>query len=115
MARVLRLSAWLALAVLIVVTAGPISLRPVSGFPIPIERFLAFLSAGGLFGLAYPRHRARSILIVVAFALGLELAQHLVPQRHGLLGDALVKAAGGVLGVLIGSYVASMKGLLTRP
>jgi hypothetical protein len=41
-------------------------------------------------------------LVVFGSAIGLELAQGLLPDRHGRFLDALEKAAGGGAGILIG-------------
>ena len=61
---------------------------------------IAFLVLGFVFGLAYPRHRAQVAVGVVVCALALEAAQRLVAGRHGELADALVKATGGLIGVV---------------
>lgn len=65
------------------------------------------------------------LLLLVGAAGLLELAQHLVPGRHGELRDFLVKAAGVTLGIVIGhaanrllgkrSLELSSYGTLRRP
>ena len=50
----LKVAAWLSL-LLVVVTLGPIGLRPMSGLSVHIERFGAFAVVGVIFSLAYPR------------------------------------------------------------
>jgi len=99
--RVLKVSAWIALIAIALVTLVPIDLRPTSPLPVSGERAAAFLLLGLLFGLGYPRQRALVLASVVAAAFGFETLQHLIPTRHGQLGDAEVKAAAGLIGVLL--------------
>ena len=94
-----RWAAWLLVAAIAILTLVPIGLRPVSGAPVNMERFAAFAVIGVCLGLGYPKHRL-SILLVVAGIIGvLELAQHLVPSRHGRLPDGTIKMAGALLGL----------------
>ncbi len=102
----LRLAAWLLIVLICVATLGPIGARPLSGLPVNVERFFAFLATGGAFGLAYAHRPMRSILLIVGFAALFELAQHIVPGRHGVFRDFLFKGAGGVLGVVAGAWLA---------
>jgi VanZ family protein len=61
---------------------------------------MAFAAMGGALCIGYPRHRA-SIALLVLGAVGLlEMAQHLVPGRHGEIHDGIVKASGAFLGAL---------------
>jgi hypothetical protein len=101
----LRVAAWLSLLVIFVVTVGPIGLRPVSPFPLQIERFAAFLVVGTFFGVGYPKRLVLIMAIVIVSAASFELAQHLVPARHGTLAGFTAKAAGGGLGVLLGTLL----------
>ena len=107
----LRIAAWLLLAGLIVVTIGPIGWRPVSPLPTQLERALALLVVGFVFAVAYPRH----ILLIAVLVLGttaiLEPLQVFEPSRHGRFIDALVKLAGGCVGLAAG-YIFN---LLRRP
>jgi hypothetical protein len=90
--------AWVSLALIAFATLSPIGLRPhFAG--VGIERFGAFAAVGLLFGLAYPRHLWLVLTLVCGTAVGLEVLQHLTPDRHGQVRDALIKLAGGVTGV----------------
>ena len=86
MKRFLRIFAWLVLASILIVTVGPISLRPISGEPADVERFGAFFLVGTLFALAYPRHWLSVLLLTVgcagAFCLPLTLLSS-PPRRRG--------------------------------
>ena len=94
-----QIAAWTLAAVVVVMTLGPVDLRPQFGHP-SLERFGAYLALGGAFSLAYPRQRAWVALALVCAALGLEVGQLLVPGRDGRVPDAVVKALGAVCGVL---------------
>jgi hypothetical protein len=94
-----RWVAWLLVLAIAVSTLSPIGLRPVSGAPANLERFAAFAVIGTCFGLGYPKRRLAVVLMVIGIVGGLELAQHLVPGRHGRLPDGLVKASGALLGL----------------
>jgi hypothetical protein len=98
-------AAWLLVLAIAVFTLAPIGLRPISGAPVSLERFAAFAVIGACFGLGYPKHRLAILLVVIGIVGLLELAQNLVPSRHGRLPDGIVKAAGallGLAGVMIG-------------
>ena len=102
----LRASAWICLALIALVTLGPLGLRPESGLSPQIERFAAFAVVGALFAAAYPRYILFAALIVLGAAVMLELLQLLAPSRHGRLFDAGVKVAGGMIGLSAGWIVA---------
>jgi hypothetical protein len=103
---VVRTAAWLFLLAIFVMTVGPIGLRPVSPVPAQTERFTAFLIVGGLLGVGYPKKPPLMIAVVVVSAGLFELAQHLVPNRHGMFADFVAKAAGGAIGVLVTGAIA---------
>jgi hypothetical protein len=104
--------AWSLAAAIVVMTLGPVGLRPQLGHP-SIERFIAYVTVGGAFSIAYPKHRAWVALAVVCGALGLEMGQLLVPGRDARLTDAMVKAVGAVCGVLLATGAASGRQVLT--
>ena len=90
--------AWASLAFIVFATLSPIGLRPhLAG--VGIERFGSFALAGLLFGLAYPSRFWMVLSIVLGAAVALEVLQMLTPDRHGDARDAVVKFAGGSVGV----------------
>jgi hypothetical protein len=102
---------WLALAIIVFSTLSPLHLRPRTGHP-DLERFAAFLLAAGCFAWADPPRWRGVLVAVVAVAAGLEAAQLLVPGRDAHVHDAMVKAAGGVAGVILavlGSKLVEMR------
>jgi hypothetical protein len=106
MSRIARLLGWMALAAIIFVTLAPIGLRPVTGEPVSLERFGAYAVLGLLFGFGYRKHPMRMVTIIVLAAAGLEAIQLLEATRHGRMPDFLVKAMGGIIGVLAGLGLA---------
>jgi apolipoprotein N-acyltransferase len=111
----LRVSAWICLALIAVVTLGPLGVRPESGMPPHVERFAAFAVAGALFAAAYPRYIVFAAVIVLGAAVLLELLQLLAPSRHGRLFDAGVKVAGGMVGLCTGWMLARLSRAVTPP
>jgi len=97
--NVIKVLAWIVLALLVVATLGPISLRPSLLPSVQLERGLAFAILGGLFGLAYPRRLLLIALVLVLAAGLLEAGQLLAWGRHGQFRDFAVKAVGGLLGL----------------
>jgi VanZ family protein len=93
-----RWIAWLIVCAVAVFTLSPIDYRPVTAAPVGLERFAAFAVIGAAFCLGYPEHRLRVLVLLIGIAGFLELAQNLVPGRHGRLPDGLVKISGALLG-----------------
>jgi len=96
--KIITAIAWAILAFIVFATLSPIGLRPHLE-DASVERFGAFAFVGLLFGLAYPKRLWLVLLLVVGSACILEALQHLTPDRHGQVSDALVKLVGGVAGV----------------
>ena len=104
----LRVLAWSCLALIAVVTLGPLGLRPESGMPPHVERFAAFAVAGVLFAVAYPRYIVFAAVVVLGAAV-------LAPSRHGRLFDAGVKVAGGMVGLCTGWMLVRLSRAVTPP
>ena len=102
MTRALRILAWTVLAAIAVATLLPIGMRPRLPMDLDLERAAAFLSAGYLFAVAYPKQIWIAVAIVMAGVFGFELLQQLRPDRHGQFHDAIVKAAGASIGLGFG-------------
>jgi VanZ family protein len=96
--KIITAIAWAILAFIVFATLSPIGLRPHLE-DVTVERFGAFAFAGLLFGLAYPKRLWLVLTLVVGTACVLEALQHLTPDRHGHVSDAVVKMIGGVTGV----------------
>lgn len=100
-----QVAGWLLFIAVVAVTVSPIGLRPHTAFGAGPERMAAFFLLGLLFGIGYDRHWLLTIALVIVIAFGVESLQWLIPSRHARFDDALVKAIGGVVGVLIGYIV----------
>lgn len=107
-----RLAAWACLAFIIFVTVGPIGLRPADLLPVNWDRALAFALMGALFVVAYPGYAFSCGTLIIAAAGAFELLQLLSPSRHAHFDDAVVKAAGAVLGLLTGWTVNRARDLI---
>jgi hypothetical protein len=98
-AKLLRITAWLAFALIVFVTLSPLQYRLVVSHHAQLERFAAFAMVGLFFGLAYPRRWILDWSFLIAAAGLLEGLQHLTGDRHGHLRDAVAKALGGTFGI----------------
>jgi VanZ family protein len=103
--RLLAVAAWACLAFIAYATLSPIHDRPSLPTSVSFERLAAFAFLGTLFCLTYPRQLILVCLIVLGSAVVLELAQQLTPDRHGRVQDAIVKLAGGIVGIAIGRAI----------
>jgi VanZ family protein len=100
--------AWLVGAAVIVVTLGPVSIRPQFGHP-QIERFAGFFILAISWGWAYAK-RLRWVFAGVALsAVLLEVAQLLVPGRDAGIPDAVAKIAGAACGVISVSVATRLR------
>ncbi|MCX7317952.1 MAG: VanZ family protein [Hyphomicrobiales bacterium] len=95
--KIVVILAWSLLLAIAFATLSPIGLRPHVG-NVSGERFWAFAAVAFLFGVAYPRHIWWVTIMVGGAAVGLEVLQHLTPDRHGRIPDALIKLAGALSG-----------------
>jgi hypothetical protein len=103
--RILKLAAWSALVIIIVVTLSPVGLRPVVTSDPVYERFAAFAGMGVLFGLSYIDSKIWVCSIVLGSALGLEALQLITPDRHGHLIDVAEKMFGGLFGLALSRVI----------
>src|SRR5258705_2597865 len=93
--KIARIAAWLLVAAIVVMTLGPPTVRPVSGFNRSLEHVAGFALLGLAFALAYPSRRGLLGLIGVAVAALMETLQLAVPGRHAYFSDFVVHAPGG--------------------
>lgn len=103
----------LGIAAIAFVTLCPPDLRPRLASANE-ERFAAYFVLGILLALASGRRRLAATAIVLLLAFGLEAAQHLAPGRHAMAADALIKALGGVVGVVVGQLAFPARRLAAR-
>jgi hypothetical protein len=104
-----RWVAWLLLLAIAVFTLAPIEFRPGTGAPAGLERFLAFAAIGTAYCLGYPKHRLPILVLLVGIVGLLEIAQNIIPGRHGRLPDGMMKASGALLGAAFATLVVRRK------
>jgi hypothetical protein len=100
-----RVAAWLLLIAIAAVTLSPIGLRPTTSTGPSVERFAAFALLGSLFVFGYPKSVLRIVALLISVTGGLELLQHIVPGRHGMVLDFVVKAFGIASGAVAAASV----------
>jgi glycopeptide antibiotics resistance protein len=69
------------------------------GWVSALERFTAYIVFGFFVRLASPSRF--SWLLIFSAAVSLELLQHVVPHRDPRMIDALIKLAGGAVGIIV--------------
>ena len=98
--KIARIAAWVLIVALVVMTLGPPTVRPVTGFNRSLEHVAAFALLGLAFGLAYPDRRLLLAVIGVAVAALMETLQQMVPGRHAYFNDFVINAAGACAGLV---------------
>jgi VanZ family protein len=101
MVSIARLTAWTALAAIVLLTFVPPALRPVSAVPHVLEHFAVFLLVGGAFASGYPRRQLAIAVAAVPMTAVLELLQLFAPGRHARLSDFIINALGACAGVAV--------------
>lgn len=102
----IRIAAWILVALIAAVTLVPIGLRPVVTAEPSVERFAAYALAGLLMAMGYPRHGRWILVGSILLAGGLEFGQTLTGTRHGRFDDFLVKAVAALAGAVAGRLLA---------
>jgi VanZ family protein len=102
----IRVTAWLLVSGLVVLTVVPPVMRPVSPAPSEFEHFVSFMLAGALQYLSYLGRLFPWLLIAVLFAGATELLQIPMSGRHARVTDFLIDALAGCSGILIGFVVS---------
>ena len=97
--KIAKIAAWLLLVAIVVMTLGPPTVRPVTGFNRSLEHVAAFALLGLAFGLAYPSRRMLLALTGVAVAALMETLQQMVPGRHAYFSDFVINGAGSCAGL----------------
>jgi hypothetical protein len=112
--NLLRASAWLMLAAIVVLSLVPPAARPTAGVgrwmvPHALEHGGIFLLNGLAFGVAYLGHERWLSISAVLFCGGIELAQLMVPGRHARVSDFVVDAVAACIGILAGSVLVRIR------
>jgi VanZ family protein len=99
--KIARIAAWLLVVAIVVMTLGPPTVRPVSGFNRSLEHVAAFALLGLAFGLGYPGRRLLLSLIGAAVVAVMEILQLIVPGRHAYFSDFIINAGGACAGIVL--------------
>jgi VanZ family protein len=102
-------SAWLVLAVIIVLSLVPPRIRPTTFMFHDIEHATIFLADGIAFGIAYFGFERLLSVGAVIFCASLELAQLTIPGRHARVSDFLVDATAICVGIAMGSMLIRIR------
>src|ERR1700733_7369403 len=112
--RLIAVAAWSSLAFVAYATLSPLNERPeidVGALFLfsHFDQYIAYVTMGCLFGLAYPRKTVLVCFLVIGCAVLLELAQLLTPDRHARVSDAIRKLIGGAFGVVFAYFAISLR------
>jgi VanZ family protein len=102
MRRNVRITAWLLLLAIAVLSLIPPSYRPVIIVPHSVEHLAVFLATGLAFGFGYSYRYLFQIAALILFTAAIEIAQLWVPGRHARFSDFLINALGVGIGVSLG-------------
>ena len=97
----IRVAAFAAIALVVVLTLGPVEVRSMSPVDPLWDRALAYLVISFLLVLSFPRRPLLVLAVILAVIVGLEAAQQLRPDRHGRLIDVIEKSLGAGAGALL--------------
>lgn len=107
MTSISRLAALVLLAFIIFATLSPIELRPHLS-DANMERALAYILLGLALALGFPSRVTQTVLFICAVAGVLEVLQLFDPGRHARVADGLLKAAAGVVGIVLARFVITL-------
>lgn len=104
-----RLMMLVTLALILVLTVGPVELRSASPVSPEIDRALAFAFFAFFTSIAFPAHHLLSAVALAVVIVGLEYSQTFAAFRHARDADIVQKAFGAVIG-----YSAGFAAILIR-
>jgi VanZ family protein len=98
-----RITAWLLLAGILILTLAPPQFRPETSLSHELEHAGIFLLAGISFEMGYPRREWLLCVGAIIYCSGIEAAQLLVSGRHARLSDFFVDAISACAAIILGS------------
>jgi VanZ family protein len=99
--HIIRVSAWSAILILILLSIVPPGFRPVTPAPQELEHFASFALAGALQYLGYRGRLVSWFAVTVVFCGVIELLQLLVPGRHARFSDFVINCVAGCCGICL--------------
>lgn len=112
--RLFQIVGWLCVVAIVVFSLVSPSLRPVSSLPHNLEHAAVFAITGFALGLGYPGRVAPFMVLLVAFAGAIELAQLFAPGRHARVIDFVVDAGASCVGVALAAIALRLLGSSAR-
>lgn len=115
--RVFHFGAWACMALIALLSLVPGRVQLNTGAPGVVEHMLAYLGAGILLSLIYPRKRLLVLAVLVACSVLFEVVQAFVPGRFASRYDAAASTLGAILGVAMVALFSRLYGrrLTRRP
>ncbi len=115
--RIARYLGWAAISAAVVVSLVPAGVRPHSGFRSELEHFAAYVCVSALLAFGYHRRVSPSVVTVLLgfAAIGLEIAQSVIPNRHAGVEDALAGIGGAAAGALLVRCLLFLAGPVEHP
>ena len=107
--RLLRISVWLYVAALVVLTLTHIDWQAEIGNPFNIYRIIALCLAGLLARLAYPSSPSLAFLMIIGTVSALGLVHALTSSNDGRPMDIIIDMASGLWGVALGAVVDKLR------
>jgi len=102
-----RIAAWSLVAMIVILSLVPPTLRPETGAPHGLEHFIIFAATGFAFGLGHKRGHDLLAILLVIFSGTVEIAQLFVPGRHARLGDFIIDAVAACIGIVMAPLLSS--------
>lgn len=114
LALVLRLTAWICLALLAILSLLPADEIVRTSFGGHVEHATAYAGATVFLRLGYPGQRVvGQVTALIAYAAGLEFLQHFSPGRTPAVGDWIFSSIGVLVGGGAGQWL--VRSIQLRP
>jgi VanZ family protein len=109
MLKAARITAWLLVATIVVLSLVPPGLRPATNAPHNLEHFAIFAATGFALGLGYGKRFYRITVGLAIFAGAVEVAQLFVAGRHARFTDFIVDALSACIGLFVAAFFLRRK------
>ncbi|MDZ7925875.1 MAG: VanZ family protein [Agrobacterium sp.] len=103
--EIIRAISWILLATVGALAVAPINWRAHSAITANIDRLSIFAALAMLFVLSYPNDRRAVAIFCILGAIASEILPLITSARHPKISQALLKAVGALVGVLIGAVI----------
>jgi hypothetical protein len=107
--RLLKISVWFYVAVLVALTLAHINWQAEIGNPFNIYRVIALCLAGMLAKVAYPSSPSLALLMIIGTVSALGIIHALTSGNDSRPMDIIVDMASGLWGVALGAVVDKLR------